>query len=108
MSRESMYMNSDNMKAIASQLKEKIDQVESCYSNIRKSVKNIDGTNDNWKGDNQMKFYNYYFNLSKAFPENVKKLNDFYYFLVNTIKSYEERDKDIDKDIDNNADNLKV
>ena len=108
MSNQSMFMNSDNLKALANQLNTKINAIESCYSEIRKSVKEIDGTNDNWKGNNQMKFYNYYFNLSKNFPENVKRLNDFHTFLLNAIKSYEERDKDISTDIDNNADNFDV
>lgn len=108
MSNPSMLMNSDNLKTIANQLNQKIAAIENCYSEIRKCAKEIDGSNDNWKGDNQMKFYNYYFTISKSFPDNIKKFNDFYTFLVNAIKSYEERDNDISKDIDSNADNLDV
>lgn len=105
---QSMFMNPDEMKTIASRLKDTINSIENCYSDIRKSVKEIDGSNDNWKGDNQMKFYNHYFLLSKNFPENMKKLNDFYTFLINVINSYENRDKDISNDIDKNADKFDV
>lgn len=108
MNNQSIYMNSENLKSIANKLNEKINEIDKCYSDIRKGVKEIDGSNDNWKGNNQIKFYNYYFSISKNFPENIKKFNDFYNFLLNAINSYENRDKAIDKDIDNNSDNFDV
>ncbi len=108
MNNYSMVMDTDVLKELASELNQKIMDIENCYSDIRKSVKDIDGSNDNWKGNNQMKFYNSYFELSKNFPENIKKLTDFYNFLVNTIKSYEERDKGLSQDIDSNADNFDI
>lgn len=108
MNNQSMIMNSDNLKTVTQKINEKIRLIEDCYSDIRKNIKYIDGSNDNWKGNNQINFYNIYFNMSKKFPENIKKFNDFNNFLINVIKSYEERDKGISTDLDKNADNFNI
>ena len=103
-----MYMNSENMKALATELNNKIIEMENCYSNVEKYIEQIDGSNDNWKGNNQVQFYNYVSLLAKEFPENIEKFKEFHKFLVNTINSYEETDSDMNKDIDNNESNFNV
>lgn len=104
----SMYMNSENMKALTEKLNGKIQEIETCYENINKYLSQIDGSNDNWKGNNQVLFYEHAMSLSKAFPGNVEKFKDFHAFLVNTINSYEETESDMNKDIDANASNFTV
>lgn len=103
-----MYMNSENMKDLTTKLSNKISEMENCYSNVKKYIEQIDGSNDNWKGNNQVQFYNYALSLSKTFPENIEKFKEFHNFLVNTINSYEETDSKMNKDIDNNASNFNV
>lgn len=104
----SMYMDSEKLRADSTNLKNKIKEIEECYKAIDDIVKNIDGTNDNWFGDEQKLFYDYYLKLSKEFPKNLEKFNEFHTFLCGVIEEYEERDNDISKDIDANADNLDV
>lgn len=101
-------MNSENMKALTEKLNGKISEIETCYENIEKYMAQIDGSNDNWKGNNQLQFYNYAMLLLKAFPGNVDKFKDFHRFLTNTINSYEQTERDMNKDIDNNASNFTV
>lgn len=105
---KSMYMNSENMKALTDRLNGKIQEIEACYEKVNKYLSQIDGSNDNWKGNNQAKFYDYAMLLSKAFPTNVEKFKDFHTFLVNTVNSYEETERDMNKDIDNNESNFTV
>lgn len=103
-----MYMNSENLKVFTSKLNQKINDIETCYSEIKKYIGQIDGSNDNWKGNNQTKFYDYALLLSKEFPANVEKFKEFHTFLVNTINEYEETDSDISSDIDKNTENFNV
>lgn len=105
---KSMYVNSENLRTISLKLKGKIKEIEDCYNDIDRIVKDIDGTNDNWFGNEQKIFYNNYMDMAKEYPKNIEKLNEFYQFLCGVISDYEERDKSISNDIDVNADNLDV
>ena len=105
---KSMYVNVENLKAISEKLRNKIKEIDDCYTSIKTIVKDVDGTNDNWFGNEQKIFYNNYLNMSKEYPKNIEKLNEFYQFLCGVIKDYEERDKDISNDVDVNTDNLDV
>ena len=103
-----MYVNTTNLKAIIVQLREKIDSIKRCYDDMNNIVKDIDGSNDNWKGKNQQKFNNIYTIISSEYPEDVQKLEEFYSFLCKIVSDYEQRENDINKDIDNNEQNLDI
>ena len=108
MNYESMYMNSNNLKELSVKLNDKIIGIEKCYKDIQKIIKEIDGSTDTWKGNNQILFYEYYSSLCESFPSNIEKLNAYKKFLDDAITNYENRDKDINKDIDINASNFDV
>ena len=101
-------MESDNLKTIAAKLKNKIQEIEDCYNSINESAKNLDGTSDNWVGNEQRVFWNKYTEMYRKYPKNIEKFNEFYDFLVKTINEYDERESSINTAIDNNADNLDV
>ena len=105
---KSMYMQSEDLKAISLKLKNKIKEIENCYTSVNESAKKIDGTSDNWIGDEQKIFWNKYTYIHNKYPENIQKFNEFYDFLCKVISEYEERDKDISSDIEKNASNLDV
>ncbi len=103
---KSMYMDSEKLKVISDQLRNKIKELNDCYNAINNKVRELDGSSDVWKGDKQKKFYTSYTLLSNDFPTNIDKFNEFHEFLCNVIKEYEERDASISKDVDVNVDNL--
>jgi uncharacterized protein YukE len=105
---KSMYMESENLKAISLKLKNKIKEIENCYASINEAAKNLDGTSENWVGNEQRVFWNKYQEMYRQYPKNLEKLNEFYDFLCKTISDYEERDRSISNDIDVNADKLDV
>jgi len=105
---KSMYMQSDDLKAISEKLKNKIKEIENCYTSINETAKNLDGSNENWFGDEQKLFWNKYTCINKKYPENIEKFNEFYDFLCMAIREYEESDRNISSDIDRNANNLDV
>ena len=100
MNNESMYMNVENMKTIVNSFKGKINALNEVYKDIELKNKEIDGSCDTWKGDNQKKFQQFFSQTINKYPKNIDKLNEFYSFLVKTIENYEERDQDINRDID--------
>lgn len=102
----SMFIKSENLKEIALQFNEKIKELNNCYTSANEKARELDGSNDNWKGDKQKKFYSTYTQLSSQFPTNIEKFNEFYTFLCKVIKDYEERDSSINRDVDINVDNL--
>lgn len=108
MSRDSMYMNTDNMKLLADSLNSKIIALKEVYQSVDSRMKELDGSNDTWKGENQKKFYETFSTSLDKFPKNIEKLEDFHKFLTNTIKDYETRDSDINKEIDNGDDKFGV
>ena len=103
---KSMYMNSNNLRGIAVELKNKIKELNDCYTSVNDRVKELDGSSDTWKGDKQKKFYDAYTLLSNEFPTNIEKFNEFYEFLCKVIEEYDKKDSGINKDIDVNVDNL--
>lgn len=105
---DGMYINSDGLRNIIVRLRQKIDSIKQCYSDLNKIVRDLDGSNDNWQGDNQKKFYNIYTVLSSEYEPNVEKLEEFYEFLCKVVADYEKREKDSEKEIDDNEDNLDV
>ena len=105
---KSMYMQSENLRSISVKLRNKINEIEECYNNINEIAKNLDGTSDNWVGDEQKIFWTKYLEINKEYPKNLEKFNEFYDFLCGVIREYEEKDKNISSDIDVNADNLDV
>lgn len=102
----SMFINSENLKEIALKFNEKIKELNDCYNSANQEARELDGSNDNWKGDKQKEFYLTYEQLSSKFPTNIEKFNEFYTFLCKVIKDYEEKDSSINKDVDINVDNL--
>lgn len=104
----SMYIDCEKLKELAIRLNRKINDIENCYSEISKNAGQIVGTNDIWKGNNQVQFSNYLVSLADRFPDNLDKLKEFYSFLINTIKEYERRESDINNDINSNIDKFDV
>ena len=101
-----IYINSDNLKNIADQLKSKINEIEKNYNSITSYMKEIDGTNDNWQGNDQKIFYGALESLTSRYEANMDKLNEIYDFLMKVIDDYETRDENFGRDLDRNADNL--
>lgn len=108
MGNDTMYMNSNSLKELSVKLNDKIIAVEKCYKDINSIVKELDGSTDTWKGNNQAAFYENYSLLCKTFPSNIEKLNAYKMFLDDAITNYENRDKDISKDIDINIKNFDI
>ena len=54
---KSMYMNSDKLRDISNQLNSKIRELSNCYNAVNDRVKELDGSNETWKGEKQKKFY---------------------------------------------------
>ena len=104
----SMYMDVDRTKDLASSFDNKIKELETAYNELTEKYKEIDGSNENWQGDSQKKFYDYYSQISKKLPENIKKFKEYHAFLVQTISDYEQRNKDISDDLDTHKDNFDV
>ena len=102
----SMYMEPEKMKELAKSFDDKVKELETIYNEITEKYKEIDGSNENWQGDSQKKFYDYYLQISSKLPENIKKFKEYHDFLVNTINDYEQRDKDISNDLDKHEDNF--
>lgn len=105
---KSMYMNTENMKSLADSFNQKIKSLNGIYSDINTKMKDLDGTNDIWNGEKQ-KVFSQYLQLSlNKYPQNIKKLEEFHTFLVNTIENYEKEDNDLNKEINDNQDNFDV
>ena len=68
----------------------------------------IDGSNDNWQGEDQKKCYNTLSYVTSKYEKNIYKLTEIYNFLCKVIDDYEKRDETYGKDIDNNIDNLNM
>ncbi len=104
----SMYMEVDRTKELAKSFEDKIKELESVYNEITEKYKEIDGSNENWQGDSQKKFYDYYSQISSKLPVNIEKFKEYHTFLVNTIADYEQRNKDISDDLDTHEENFDV
>jgi uncharacterized protein YukE len=105
----SMYMEVDRTKELAQEFKDKITELETEYNELIEKYKEIDGSNENWQGDSQKKFYDYYCTqVSNKFPGNIEKFKEYHEFLVNTINDYVQRNQDISDDLDKNEENFDV
>lgn len=108
MSRDSMYMETNNMKLLADKLNKDIVALKDIYESINTRMKEIDGSSDAWNGENQKLFFDTFSTSLNKYPKNIEKLEDFHKFLVNTINDYETRDSDINKEIENGDDRFDV
>ena len=73
-----IYLNYDNLIQLAYQLKIKIKEINSCYESIETNIKQIDGSNDNWQGEDQKEFYEIFDFVKGKFDKNVSKLIEIY------------------------------
>lgn len=101
-----IYINYDGLVEVSSLLKQKINGIESCYNSIKEKIKDIDGTNNNWQGEDQKIFYEALLTLTNRYEDNINKLNEIYDFLQKIIDNYQTRDKTFEKDLDINENNL--
>ena len=101
-----IFLNYDNLVQIAAELKQKIDSIESCYRAVKEEMKEIDGTNNNWQGEDQKIFYEALENFTSKYDDNINKLNEIHKFLCTIIDNYKTRDENFEKDLDRNKDNL--
>ena len=102
----SILINSDNLIQLAYQLKQKIRDIETCYNEVKTNMREIDGTNENWQGEDQKIFYETLTYLTNKYEKNIGKLTEIYNFLCKTIDNYEKRDETFGRDLDRNNDNL--
>ncbi len=105
---KSMYMNVENMRNLTDLFNQKITSLKEIYSGIDTTMKELDGNQDTWKGENQKLFKETFQKTLDTYPENIKKFEDFYTFLKNTIDEYEATDDNFNKDINTNQDSFDV
>ena len=101
-----IYINSDNLIQIAYKLKNKIKEVAESYNDVVITMKEIDGSNENWQGEDQKLFYETLEYITKKYEGNMSKLTELYNFLCKVINDYENRDENFGKDLERNAGNL--
>ncbi len=104
----SMFMNTEEMKALVEKLNEKIDNLTDINEELKTKCSDIDGSSDLWKGDDQELYYGYLKQIIDKLPKDIETLKGYGVFLKEAIDNYEQRDKDISKDIDNLQENLDV
>lgn len=104
----SMFMNTEEMKALVEKLNEKIDNLTDINEELKNKCSDIDGSSDLWKGDDQELYYGYLKQIIDKLPKDIETLKGYGVFLKEAIDNYEQRDKDISKDIDNLQENLDV
>ena len=96
------------LNELAAEFKSKVNAISKCYEDLDKIYKNIDGNTPVWRGDQQRKFYDGYLELSRVFPYNVSKLNDFATFITDVAESYNDSDQTHIKAADSSEDDLMV
>lgn len=101
-----IYINSDNLIQLAYKLKNKIKDIETTYNSITTNMKEIDGSNENWQGEDQKIFYETLEYVTDRYKNNVSKLTEIYNFLCKVINDYETRDENFGKDLERNAEDL--
>ena len=103
-----IYINSDNLVQIAFKLKEKIKEIEDCYNTIDNEMKQIDGSTEEWQGDDQKVFYEALYSITQNYDQNLHKLTSIYNFLCKVIDDYDKRDETFGKDLERNNEELKM
>lgn len=104
----SMYMNTEEMKALVEKLNDKIENLSDINEELNAKCSIIDGSSDSWKGDEQEQYYGYLKQIMDKLPKDIETLKGYSTFLKEAIDNYEQRDKDISKDIDNLQERLDV
>ena len=87
-------------------IKNKIKEVAESYNDVVITMKEIDGSNENWQGEDQKLFYETLEYITKKYEGNMSKLTELYNFLCKVINDYENRDENFGKDLERNAGNL--
>ena len=103
-----IFLNIDALVDLAFKLGKKIEEISDCYDSVKTLERQIDGNNDNWKGDDQKEYYNTIQLVTGSYHYNVDKLIEIYDFLLKIIDDYETKDESFGKDTDRNADNFDV
>lgn len=103
---DGIFINSDNLKQIATELKNKNKEIEDCYKEIKERAKIVDGTTENWQCKQQEKYYNTLTYITDRYEQSVSKLNEIYDFLCKIISDYEEHEEERDTHLNTNAENF--
>ena len=96
------------LNELAVEFRSKVSQIARCYEDLDKIYKNLDGSSSIWYGQQQKDFYDGYLELSRVFPYNVNKLNDFATFITDVAESYNDSDQTHIKAADSSEDDLMV
>ena len=103
-----MEMDTKALYSIVVELDKKINELEGKYNKIRTTMKNVDGSNDNFKGEAQVVYYDFYNRVEKEFNPKIEQLKNYSAFLKKTIDNYKNRENDINTSVDNSSDDLSV
>jgi uncharacterized protein YukE len=101
-------MNVENMRNLTDLFNQKIAALKEIYDGIENSTKELDGTQDVWKGENQKLFKDTFQKTLDTYPANIKKFEEFQIFLKGVIDEYENTDKDLNKEININQESFDV
>lgn len=101
-------INSDSFQEKINRLEEKVNNVADTLELICNNMKQIDGTNDNWKSDTALAMHDDYIELEKNFQKINVELYTYVIFLKNVLEDYVEQERNIDQAVENNSPNLDV
>ncbi len=103
-----IYINCDNLIQIAAKLKKKIKDIDDCYKSIKNDIHQIDGSTEDWQGEDQKMFYEALESITKNYEQDIHKLTSIYNFLCKVIDDYDKRDETFGKDLERNNEELKM
>ena len=96
----------EKLESIITKLDSQIQNLTNEYDELKNTLKQIDGSNDIWKGKTQKIFYDYYEKIAKEFPGTIKDFTDYRDFLKMVVINYSDSENSINSDIDKNKNNL--
>lgn len=85
-----------------------IENIKKIYSDIEEKAERLNGLDDMWKGKTQEKVYEYYYDISNDFPNNIERFESLSNYLKNTLQNYTDEEKGLNEDIDFNSKDLNI
>ena len=108
MAERSIMINKDSFQEKISRLEEKVNLVANQFETIGKNMKQIDGTNDNWKSKTAVAIHDDYMRIENDFSQINVELYTYVLFLKNVLEDYVSQERNIDKAIEEESPYLDV